>query len=67
MALDWTNHAEARHHSPDRSAGGGGTSKIGDIQHKIAKNTVCKKYKVISYVFDSVPINQRVNRKIILD
>jgi len=43
--LDWTNNAEARHHSPDRSAGGGGTSKIGDIQHKIAKNTVCKKYK----------------------
>ena len=49
MPLDWTNNAEARHHSPDRSAGGGGNSKIGDIQHKIAKNTVCKKYKVILF------------------
>ena len=50
--LDWSNGAVSQKHLQNHSglsipgAKPSGSTKIGDIQSKIAKNTVCKKYKV---------------------
>ncbi|XP_023330627.1 very long-chain-fatty-acid--CoA ligase bubblegum [Eurytemora carolleeae] len=49
--LDWSNGAVSQKHLQNHSglslpgAKPSGSTKIGDIQSKIAKNTVCKKYK----------------------
>jgi hypothetical protein len=40
---DWTNSAVSQKHGNSAAQN---SSRIGDLHHIIAKNTICKKYKV---------------------